>query len=456
MNCIPLLIYKFGKRIANIYLLLAMVLAGSFPDIAPFTTSIYLFPLVISFVVFGIKEVLIEKKFVSIDAKINQLPTKVCREDITDTTWGELEVGDIVYLRQGDTVPADILLLDSQELKHRSAITHVTTQEITGCNQVLMKKSAYLTQLQYRGLQKNNWSHYRQILSGKLTYENPSKDDDQFQAYLKLVRDPKVEQLTIENLVPRGSVIKTSLWIFGMVVYAGQETKIMQMREHSRAKHEPSFFGRLSHQLALINILANTLLSILFVLVHLASLDMSLSGKVIYYLLLFSVLSSSMCHPFLDALALYTTYQLEDSLKVQVSNPEALQELGCVDYVIMNKMGVISTGDYLINEIMTPSCMYKVHDTTLERKTRNSKRTGYRSIQETNSNFVSIALAEKPIPSIALGSCTESEKFEIDDGLGLPLESIPGGAATRNKHFDYQLEPLVLDRVKMMKNVLCK
>jgi magnesium-transporting ATPase (P-type) len=79
-------------------------------------------------VVFAIKEVLIERKFVRQDQKINQLVTKVCREDITDMTWGELSVGDIIYLRQGDTAPADIVLLDSQQLKHRSAITYVTTQ----------------------------------------------------------------------------------------------------------------------------------------------------------------------------------------------------------------------------------------------------------------------------------------------------------------------------------------
>lgn len=255
-----------------------------------------------------------------------------------------------------------------------------------------MKKSAYLTQLQYRGLQKNNWPHYRQILSGKLTYENPSKDDGHFRAYLKLVRDPKVEQLTVENLIPRGSVIKTSLWVFGMVVFAGQDTKIMQMREQCRDKHHPGFFSQLSHRLVVFNVLANTALSVLFVVVHIDSQDMSMTNKIAYYLLLFSVLSSSLCYPFLDVLALYTAYKVEASLKVQVNNPEALQELGCVDYAIMNKMGVISTGEYLINEIMTPSCMYKVHDSALERKVRNSKRTGYRTIQQDNTNFVSLAL----------------------------------------------------------------
>jgi P-type E1-E2 ATPase len=111
-----------------------------------------------------------DRKFVEEDNKANSQDTKVCRDDIESVMWGELRVGDVVYLRQGDTVPADIVLLDSQELKHRSAITYVNTQEIIGCHKILQKKAAYLTQLQYRGIQKNNWSHYRQILSGKLTY----------------------------------------------------------------------------------------------------------------------------------------------------------------------------------------------------------------------------------------------------------------------------------------------
>jgi hypothetical protein len=62
----------------------------------------------------------------------------------------------------------------------------------------------------------------------------------------------------------------------------------------------------------------------------------------------------------------------------------------------MNKTGVIATGDYVINEIMAPSCMYKVYDTTTERKPRNSKRIGYRNGGSLRSNLMSLALTEKP------------------------------------------------------------
>ena len=89
-------------------------------------------------------------------------------------------------------MPADILLLDSQELEHRSAITYVDTSLITGYSKIDKKKAAYLTQLQSRGIQKQNWDRYRQILSGKLTYSSPSMDYSDFVGYLKLVKDPKI------------------------------------------------------------------------------------------------------------------------------------------------------------------------------------------------------------------------------------------------------------------------
>jgi hypothetical protein len=52
----------------------------------------------------------------------------------------------------------------------------VDTSKITGCTRIDKKKAAYLTQLQYRGIQKNNWRYYRHILNGKLTYENKNKN----------------------------------------------------------------------------------------------------------------------------------------------------------------------------------------------------------------------------------------------------------------------------------------
>ena len=44
---------------------------------------------------------------------------------------------------------------------------------------------------------------------------------------MKLTKDPKTQKLTNENLIPRESIIKAG-WIFGLVVYAGMNCKIMK------------------------------------------------------------------------------------------------------------------------------------------------------------------------------------------------------------------------------------
>ncbi len=90
---------------------------------------------------------------------------------------------------------------------------------------------------------------------------------------------------------------------------------------------------------------------------------MASGDKFVYYLLLFSVVSSSLMFPFIEIISLVIGWRLQNTYNIGVRNPDALQELGCLDYVVFNKTGVIATGDYMINEIMTPSCMYKVHDT---------------------------------------------------------------------------------------------
>lgn len=50
------------------------------------------------------------------------------------------------------------------------------------------------------------------MLSGKIEYKGPSKDPDNFMGYLKLKTDPKVEQLSLENFLPRGAKLSIAEW----------------------------------------------------------------------------------------------------------------------------------------------------------------------------------------------------------------------------------------------------
>ena len=59
---------------------------------------------------------------------------------------------------------------------------------------------------------KNNFREYRKLISGKIEYEGPNPSPSDFLGFLRLKKDPKVEQLTIENFIPRGATLKYSEW----------------------------------------------------------------------------------------------------------------------------------------------------------------------------------------------------------------------------------------------------
>ena len=50
------------------------------------------------------------------------------------------------------------------------------------------------------------------MLTGTVEYSAPSNDINQFTGLIKLKKDPKKGVLTINNLIPRYSVIKHTLW----------------------------------------------------------------------------------------------------------------------------------------------------------------------------------------------------------------------------------------------------
>jgi hypothetical protein len=91
----------------------------------------------------------------------------------------------------------------------------VDTQSTDGKSTLSKKRSCYLTQLIVTNThQKNHFSEYRKILSGKLEYLPPNGNTLRFEGTLKLKKDPKVENLTIDNFIQKGSKITHTSWYY--------------------------------------------------------------------------------------------------------------------------------------------------------------------------------------------------------------------------------------------------
>lgn len=54
--------------------------------------------------------------------------------------------------------------------------------------------------------------NYRRILTGKIEYEPPKADVNRLSGYIRLKKDPRAEQISMENMILRGSVLKNTDW----------------------------------------------------------------------------------------------------------------------------------------------------------------------------------------------------------------------------------------------------
>ncbi len=253
-------------------------------------------------------------------------------------------------------VPADILLLDSLEIKDREAITNVATNDYDGRINTTKKKAPYITQLLSRTQQKNNWRHYKNVISGKLTIEAPNPRPKDFNGYMKLTKDPKVEPLDFENFIPRGSVIKTSGWIFGMVVYAGMNTKIMLNTDYSRMMPRISSIELLASWVAFLSYLLWLVLlavnSLAFNFVIPSGMPTLLNTWVVFKLsvLIFATAVPISLYVLIDFYCIIETLLLKhrQGHNLSVIDPRTLANLGSLDFALLDKTGTLTTGDFKV------------------------------------------------------------------------------------------------------------
>ncbi|KAJ2160388.1 phospholipid transporting ATPase [Coemansia sp. RSA 552] len=141
------------------------------------------------------------------------------------TEWRHVCVGDIVLLRDGDPVPADMLLLASDDA---DGVCFVETKNLDGETN-LKSKHAPLSTLHLTSPQRlaafqcaiEAEPPNTQLYSFKGTIEIPAAEPP---AVLGGSKDP----LNVDNLLLRGSVVRNTKWSVGVAVFTGDDTKVMQ------------------------------------------------------------------------------------------------------------------------------------------------------------------------------------------------------------------------------------
>ncbi|KAF1396631.1 Phospholipid-transporting ATPase FetA, partial [Spheniscus magellanicus] len=214
---LPLNLFEQFQRIANAYFLFLLILQliPQISSLAWFTTVV---PLVLVLAVSGVKDAIDDFNRHKSDKHVNNRPVQVLINGmLKDEKWMNVQVGDIIKLENNNFVTADLLLLSSSE---PHSLTYIETAELDGETNLKVKQALTVTAELGEDLQKLT------EFNGAVKCEAPNNKLDKFTGTLTLQGEKYA--LDNEKMLLRGCTIRNTEWCFGLVIYAGPDTKLMQ------------------------------------------------------------------------------------------------------------------------------------------------------------------------------------------------------------------------------------
>eukprot|EP00899_Mesostigma_viride_P007202 jgi/Mesvir1/16483/Mv10041-RA.1 len=211
---LPKSLYEQYRRVANIYF--TVIAALSLTPITPITPVTTILPLVFVLAVSILKEAIEDYRRRVADREMNRREVEVVvgAETTQMRQWHSLRAGDIVKVKDDEEFPADLLFLSSDLPQ---GIAYVETSNLDGETNLKQKKSLTAT-WRFAGKEAH-------AFNGTVESELPNPSLYTFVGNLKL--GDATLPLGPPQLLLRGSSLKNSHYIYGMVLYTGHDTKVL-------------------------------------------------------------------------------------------------------------------------------------------------------------------------------------------------------------------------------------
>ncbi|CAJ1946717.1 unnamed protein product [Sphenostylis stenocarpa] len=248
-NFIPKSLFEQFRRVANIYFLI--VACVSFSPLAPFTALSIVAPLVVVIGATMAKEAVEDWRRRKQDIEANNRKVQVYGRNYTfvETRWEKLRVGDIIKVYKDEYFPADLLLLSSS---YGDGVCYVETMNLDGETNLKLKHALEVTIHLHdeKSLQK-----FRAVVK----CEDPNENLYSFIGTLQY--DGKDYPLSLQQILLRDSKLKNTDYIYGVVIFTGHDTKVMQ-----NSVDPPSKRSKIERKMdKIIYILFSTLVLISFI-----------------------------------------------------------------------------------------------------------------------------------------------------------------------------------------------
>ncbi|XP_032594914.1 phospholipid-transporting ATPase ID isoform X4 [Drosophila grimshawi] len=217
LTFLPFNLLEQFQRLANFYFLCLLVLQliPAISSLTPVTTAI---PLIGVLTLTAVKDAYDDIQRHLSDSQVNNRKSKTLRNGkLIEAKWSEVQVGDVIRLDNNQFVAADILLLTTSE---PNGLCFIETAELDG--ETNLKAKQCLTETTELGEQHDLLWDFK----GEIICERPNNLLNKFDGTLIW----KNQRFALDNdkILLRGCVLRNTQWCYGLVVFAGVDTKLMQ------------------------------------------------------------------------------------------------------------------------------------------------------------------------------------------------------------------------------------
>ena len=152
------------------------------------------------------------------DRTVNNRKSQVLRKGyLVEEKWHRVQVGDVIRMENNSFIAADILLLSSH---NPNGLCYIETAELDGETNLKVKQCLDSTNV--LGEDEKSLSQF----NGHIVCEPPNNNLSKFEG--TLTYNGHKYSLDNEKVILRGAMLRNTPWCYGVVLFAGKDTKLMQ------------------------------------------------------------------------------------------------------------------------------------------------------------------------------------------------------------------------------------
>lgn len=229
---IPHILFEQFLRSSNIWFLITSIFQIAITEESPVNQFTTVAPLAFLLLLALIKDSYADFKLKKQDLKINNLMYNCWNgQEFALKKCEDIIVGDIVVVEDKQMVPADLLMLYIKNEKKKAFIDMSTLSGVSALKEVkVIEKSSKIINEADDELSVNG------KFNGKFMITEPSPDYNYFDGKVIITGNPGSVEVGIPNLAFKGSYLLGSTVNVGLVMYCGDECKILMNAVASRKK----------------------------------------------------------------------------------------------------------------------------------------------------------------------------------------------------------------------------